>query len=50
MGGQFDATNVINDPIVCGISSLGLDHTDVLGNTIDKIAWHKAGIIKVFLF
>lgn len=47
MGGQYDATNVIKDPVVCGISSLGLDHTDVLGDTIDKIAWHKAGIIKV---
>ncbi len=47
MGGQYDATNIISDPVVCGISSLGLDHTDVLGDTIDKIAWHKAGIIKV---
>jgi folylpolyglutamate synthase len=48
MGGQYDATNVIKDPVVCGISSLGLDHVDVLGDTIDKIAWHKAGIIKVY--
>ncbi|CAO3642406.1 unnamed protein product [Cunninghamella blakesleeana] len=45
-GGEYDRTNFIEKPIVCGITSLGLDHTDVLGNTIDQIAWHKAGIIK----
>ena len=32
---------------MCGVSSLGLDHTSLLGDTIDKIAWHKAGIFKV---
>lgn len=34
-------------PVVCGVSSLGLDHTSILGDTIDKIAWHKGGIFKV---
>ncbi|KAI9487178.1 MAG: Mur ligase [Benjaminiella poitrasii] len=46
IGGEYDSTNVIETPIVCGITALGLDHVSVLGNTIDKIAWHKAGIIK----
>ena len=31
---------------MCGITSLGLDHVKILGNTIDKIAWQKAGIFK----
>ncbi|KAI8337294.1 Mur ligase [Chlamydoabsidia padenii] len=46
IGGEYDSTNIIEHPIVCGITSLGLDHVNVLGNTIDQIAWHKAGIIK----
>lgn len=46
IGGQYDSTNIVEKPIVCGITALGLDHVNVLGNTIDKIAWHKAGIIK----
>ena len=46
MGGEYDATNVIQEPLVCGITSLGLDHTSVLGETIESIAWHKAGIAK----
>ncbi|KAI9271418.1 Mur ligase [Sporodiniella umbellata] len=46
VGGEYDSTNVIENPIVCGITALGLDHVSVLGNTIDQIAWHKAGIIK----
>ena len=33
IGGEFDCTNVIPSPIVCGVSSLGLDHTDILGIT-----------------
>ncbi|UJR32965.1 hypothetical protein I4U23_020428 [Adineta vaga] len=45
-GGEYDCTNIIKNPIVCGITSLGLDHVKLLGNTIDKIAWHKAGIFK----
>ncbi|TPX32462.1 tetrahydrofolate synthase [Synchytrium microbalum] len=46
MGGAYDATNVIRKPIVCAISSLGLDHTAILGKTLPEIAWHKAGIMK----
>ncbi|XP_064649817.1 folylpolyglutamate synthase, mitochondrial-like isoform X2 [Lineus longissimus] len=46
IGGEFDCTNVIRSPVVCGITSLGLDHTSVLGDTIAKIAWQKAGILK----
>jgi len=46
IGGEYDATNVLPSPVVCGVSSLGLDHTDILGKTIKSIAWHKAGIFK----
>jgi folylpolyglutamate synthase len=46
MGGEYDATNIIERPAVTGISALGIDHTFHLGNTIDSIAWHKAGIFK----
>ncbi len=45
MGGRFDATNVV-EPLVAVITNVGLDHTDRLGNTIEKIAFEKAGIIK----
>jgi dihydrofolate synthase/folylpolyglutamate synthase len=45
MGGKFDATNVI-DPEVCVITSISLDHTEVLGNTLAEVAGEKAGIIK----
>ncbi|KAI7896502.1 Mur ligase [Mucor mucedo] len=46
VGGEYDSTNIIERPVVCGITALGLDHVTVLGNTIDQIAWHKSGIIK----
>ncbi|KAI3806630.1 hypothetical protein L1987_22541 [Smallanthus sonchifolius] len=46
IGGKHDSTNVIQDPIVCGITSLGFDHTEILGDTLGKIALHKAGIFK----
>ena len=46
VGGKFDATNVIRNPIVCGITTLDIDHTSDLGNTIEEIAVHKAGIMK----
>lgn len=45
LGGRLDATNVVR-PDVCGISSISLDHTDKLGQTLEKIAREKAGIIK----
>jgi len=46
IGGEYDCTNIIEKPIVTGITSLGLDHTSLLGNSITDIAWHKAGIMK----
>ncbi|KAJ5895210.1 Folylpolyglutamate synthase [Penicillium taxi] len=46
IGGQYDCTNVIDQPKVSVITSLGIDHTAMLGTTIEKIAWHKGGIIK----
>ena len=45
LGGRLDSTNVIS-PIVCGISAISLDHTDILGDTLEKISKEKAGIIK----
>ena len=45
LGGRLDSTNIIS-PIVCGITSISMDHTDILGDTIEKIAMEKAGIIK----
>ncbi|CUA69090.1 folylpolyglutamate synthase [Rhizoctonia solani] len=46
IGGRFDTTNLAPKPIVTGITSLGLDHTSVLGKTLPEIAWQKAGIYK----
>ncbi|KAK4580811.1 hypothetical protein RGQ29_024455 [Quercus rubra] len=46
LGGTNDSTNVIEKPVACGITSLGLDHTEILGDTLGKIASHKAGIFK----
>ncbi|KAJ5610515.1 Folylpolyglutamate synthase [Penicillium lagena] len=46
IGGQYDCTNVIEQPKVAAITSLGIDHTALLGTTIENIAWHKGGIIK----
>ncbi|KAK9683361.1 hypothetical protein RND81_10G134700 [Saponaria officinalis] len=46
LGGRYDATNVVKAPVVCGISSLGYDHMEILGNTLGQIAGEKAGIFK----
>ena len=46
IGGEYDSTNVLVAPRVTGITSLGIDHTNMLGNTIEEIAWHKGGIMK----
>lgn len=46
LGGRLDATNVISRPMVTVITSVGLDHTDILGDTYESIAAEKAGIIK----
>ncbi|MBA3450028.1 MAG: bifunctional folylpolyglutamate synthase/dihydrofolate synthase, partial [Chloroflexia bacterium] len=44
-GGRFDSTNIVESAVNV-ITSVGLDHTDLLGPSIRNIAWHKAGIIK----
>lgn len=46
IGGTHDSTNIIEHPVVCGVTSLGYDHTDILGPTLADIAWHKGGICK----
>ena len=46
MGGEFDATNVIDSPEVAVITNIGLEHTEYLGDTLEKIAAAKGGIIK----
>ena len=45
LGGRLDSTNIIN-PDLSIITSIGIDHESILGNTLDKIAFEKAGIIK----
>ena len=45
-GGEFDATNVFRHPVATGISTIGMDHVEKLGPTIENIANHKAGIFK----
>ena len=46
LGGRLDATNVIKTPLVSVITSISLDHTAILGNTVEQIAYEKCGIIK----
>ena len=46
LGGRFDATNVIEHPLISVITSISLEHTEYLGDTCAKIAGEKAGIIK----
>ena len=46
IGGEHDTTNILSKPSVTGIASLGIDHQALLGDTIESIAWHKAGIFK----
>lgn len=46
MGGRLDSTNVIEKPLCSVITNIGLDHTRELGDTVEKIAGEKAGIIK----
>jgi dihydrofolate synthase / folylpolyglutamate synthase len=45
MGGKFDGTNVVK-PVVAVLTNVGLDHTEILGDTVEKIADDKVGIIK----
>ena len=46
LGGRFDATNVVDRPAACAITSISMDHRDFLGDRITRIAWEKAGIMK----
>lgn len=46
LGGRFDATNVVNNTLISVITSISYDHTEYLGNTLEEIAFEKAGIIK----
>lgn len=46
LGGRLDATNIIKSPLLSVITGVDLDHTNILGETIEKIACEKAGIIK----
>lgn len=47
LGGRFDATNVIRNPLISVITSISMDHTDYLGDTLEAIAGEKAEIIKM---
>ncbi len=46
LGGRLDATNVLSRPLVSVITTIGLDHTEILGHTLGEIAGEKAGIVK----
>ncbi|EGX90129.1 tetrahydrofolylpolyglutamate synthase, putative [Cordyceps militaris CM01] len=45
-GGRKDATNVFDRPLACGFARIGLDHAELLGPGVDRIAWQKSGIMK----
>ncbi len=46
LGGRLDATNVVDAPVACAITSVGHDHMEILGDTLAEIAGEKAGILK----
>ncbi|KAH8591875.1 folylpolyglutamate synthase [Bisporella sp. PMI_857] len=46
LGGEYDATNIFSTPRVTAITPISIDHSNLLGSSIQKIAWHKAGILK----
>ncbi len=46
LGGRLDSTNIIDTPVLSVITGIDFDHTSILGDTIEKIAFEKAGIIK----
>jgi dihydrofolate synthase/folylpolyglutamate synthase len=46
IGGRLDATNIIKNTMICIITSISKDHQEILGNTLQNIAFEKAGIIK----
>lgn len=46
IGGRYDSTNFLTDPAACVVTSVSLDHVDMLGDRLEMIAWQKAGIFK----
>ncbi|KAH6685443.1 folylpolyglutamate synthase [Plectosphaerella plurivora] len=46
IGGEYDATNIVESPVATAVTTLGIDHVFALGDTVEKIAWHKGGIAK----
>lgn len=46
IGGELDCTNILRNPVCVGVTSLALDHTSLLGNTLEEIAYQKSGIFK----
>lgn len=46
LGGEFNATNVVRNPTITVVTSIAMDHVKLLGPTLEKIAWHNAGIFK----
>lgn len=51
IGGRYDCTNIVERPFVVGVTSLALEHTNLLGTTLEEIASQKFGIFKtVFSF
>ena len=47
LGGRIDATNAIENPVISVITTISLEHAAILGDTVEKIAAEKAGIIKL---
>jgi len=46
IGGELDSTNILRNPVCVSVTSLGLEHTSLLGNTLEEIAYQKSGIFK----
>lgn len=46
IGGELDSTNIVRNPVCVGVTGLGLEHTSLLGNTLEEIAHQKSGIFK----
>lgn len=46
IGGEYDGTNMVERPVVSAITTLELEHTDILGRDLTSIAWHKSGIMR----
>ncbi len=46
LGGRLDSTNILKNPMLCVITTIGFDHMAILGNTLEQISLEKAGIIK----